>query len=79
VKKKELKSLRTKKKDELKKMLEKIKKEAGEVLVKIKLGQEKNLKKYKNLRKDMAQILTIIREKEIVEEEMKLEKKEAEK
>ena len=35
--------------------------------VEIKGSKEKNLKKVKNLRKDLAQTLTVIREKEIIE------------
>ena len=34
----------------------------------LKVSKEKNLKKGKNLRKDLSQILTVIREKEMIEE-----------
>ena len=51
--------------------LEKLAKESQLGLVqftaKIKGGSEKNLKKAKNLRREIAQVLTIIREKELTE------------
>jgi len=67
MKKLDFKNLRSKKAEELKKMageksLEIIKTEA-----KIKAGQEKNLKKARNLKKEVAQILTIIKEMEILD------------
>ncbi len=40
----------------------------------MKVGKEKNLKKGKNLKKDLSQILTVVREKEI-EEKMNKNKK----
>jgi ribosomal protein L29 len=40
-------------------------------------GGEKNLKKGRNLKKEIAQILTVINEKEIVEKESKKEEKTA--
>ncbi|OGM17744.1 50S ribosomal protein L29 [Candidatus Woesebacteria bacterium RBG_19FT_COMBO_42_9] len=36
-------------------------------------GKEKNLKKAKNLRREIAQILTILREREILDVEAKKE------
>lgn len=71
MKKKDLKSLRSKTKVELKKLVGDKKKEVNEAFVKTKTGQEKNLKKVKNARRDIAQILTLIKEKEIVEKESK--------
>ena len=69
MKTKDLKSLKIKKTDELKKILS----EKLELLAKIKLdmvtGKEKNLKKVKNLRREIAQVFTLIREKELVEAE----------
>ncbi|MGB6838750.1 MAG: 50S ribosomal protein L29 [Microgenomates group bacterium] len=71
MKKKELQELRVKKIAELRKLLSKKKKEAEVTYGKIKAGQEKNLKKAKNLKRDIAQILTLIREKQFLEEEKK--------
>jgi ribosomal protein L29 len=68
MKKKELEGLRNKKIDELKKLVDKKRQEKLLVYSKMKAGQEKNLKKVKNLRCDIAQILTIIREKELMEQ-----------
>jgi len=79
MKKKELTSLRSKKIQELIKMVADKKKEATEVYSKMKAGQEKNLKKVKNLKKDIAQILTIIKEEELSEKQESKEKKEKEK
>ena len=67
MKKKDLQSLRSKSIKELRKMAFDKKLEASEAFVKIKSGQEKNLKKVKNLRTDIAQILTAIKEKEIMD------------
>jgi ribosomal protein L29 len=69
MKKKDLKSLRTKPVKDLQKMISEKKKEASDTYLKIKSGQEKNLKKVNNLRTDISQILTVIKEKEILEKE----------
>lgn len=74
MKKKDLKALRSKSANELRKMANEKRQKANKAFVEIKTGQEKNLKEVKNLRKDIAQILTVLKEKEIVEEE-KAEKK----
>lgn len=71
MKKKDLKNLRDKSKNELKATVYKRKNELVATYAKIKAGQETNLKKAKNLRRDIAQILTVIREKETSEEETK--------
>jgi ribosomal protein L29 len=63
MKKKDLTDLRNKKINELEKLLSKKRNELINTYAKIKAGQEKNLKKAKNIRRDVAQILTIIREK----------------
>lgn len=68
MKKKDLVSLRKKDVKELKKMAEDKKNEALNAHVKMLAGQEKNLKKARNLRREVAQILTIVKEKEFVEE-----------
>ena len=69
MKKKELKDLKVKGLKELGKLVSQKKLELSESYAKIKAGQEKNLKKAKNLRRDVAQTLTIIREKELLEQE----------
>jgi len=71
MKKKDLLDLRSKKTGELEKLLSKKRNELINTYVKIKAGQEKNLKKAKNIRRDIAQILTIIREKELLKKEAK--------
>ncbi len=71
MKKKDLTDLRNKKINELEKLLSKKRNELINTYAKIKAGQEKNLKKAKNMRRDIAQILTIIREKELLEKETK--------
>lgn len=77
MKKKDLVSLRKKEVKELEKMVEEKKAKALNTHVKMQAGQEKNLKKVKNMKKEIAQILTIIKEKKLSEEEMP-EKKEKE-
>jgi ribosomal protein L29 len=71
MKKKDLTDLRNKKTNELEKLLSKKRNELINTYAKIKAGQEKNLKKAKNIRRDVAQILTIIREKELLKKETK--------
>ena len=72
MKKTELKNLKTKKLEELKKLGKDKKLEIAKTLAKIAAGQEKNLKKAKNLKKELAQTLTFIKEMEIMK---KLESK----
>lgn len=67
MKKKELKTLREKTVKELEAQVEKLRLGAELAYAKTKVGQEKNVKKFRNERKDIAQILTIIKEKEIIE------------
>jgi ribosomal protein L29 len=71
MKKKELKSIRAKEEKEIKKILDDKRKSAVELYAKMKVGQEKNLRKVKMLRRDISQILTILREKEIKKGETK--------
>ena len=75
MKKKDLKSLRSKKIEELKNMVETKRSEAANAHVKMMAGQEKNLKKAANLRREIAQILTLIKEKEIADKIAKEEEK----
>ncbi len=59
MKKKDLEGLKTKKAVELLKMVKEKKLELAKVLAMISAGREKNLKKAKNLRCEIAQILTV--------------------
>lgn len=63
----ELQNIRTKGIDDLKKDLKEKKLTLIKVRSEIKIGREKNLKKAKNLGKDIAQVSTIIKEKEIMQ------------
>jgi ribosomal protein L29 len=74
MKKKDLQVARNKKVSELKKLVSKKKQEVEVLQAKVKAGQEKNLKKAKNIRIEIAQLLTLIREKEIIKKEEKKDK-----
>ena len=65
MKKKELEELRQGNIKNLKKVLEKKQLEKIKVKMQLKTGQLKNVKQVWSLRKEIAQILTLIREKEI--------------
>ena len=67
MKTKEFGSLKTKEIKELKDLVSKKKLELIKNQVKILSGKEKNLKKIWGLRKEIAQVLTIIKEKELLE------------
>jgi len=75
MKRKNLQALREKKIEELNKIVDDKRKEVRLTLAKIKAGYEKNTSKAKNLKRDIAQILTIKREKEIFEKLSKRIKK----
>lgn len=75
MKKKDLQDLRNKKVVELEKIVAEKRQKNVLATAKMKTGQEKKIKKAKNLRREIAQILTIIREKQILEEEEKKEAK----
>ena len=62
MKTRELTSLRKKSPDEIKSLLEQKKFEAVESFAKMKAGQEKNLKRVKNLKREIAQIMTVFQE-----------------
>jgi len=62
MKKRELKEYREKSKSQLTKDVEKLRKEYFEAKMKISSGEEKNLKKANHLKRDIAQILSIIGE-----------------
>lgn len=69
MKKNDFKNLKNKKLAELKKLVSEKKTELLKYLSKKASGGEKNLKKAKNSRKEIAQVSTIIREMEIVKKE----------
>lgn len=79
MKKKELESLRKKDIKELTKMLEDKRKEYLLSYNQVKAGQEKDTRKPTNIRKEVAQILTTIKEKDIIEETRLKGEKEANK
>ena len=67
MKRKDLSKLKEKSQKELIKLASDKKTEILKVIANIAAGREKNLKKASNLKRDHAQILTIIREKELIE------------
>ncbi len=67
MKKKDLIELKTKEIKGIREILSKKRLELDALMVKFTTGGEKNLKKGKNLRKEIAQIMTIIKEKELIE------------
>ena len=67
MKKKELDSIRGKTIEELEGMANEKRNEITLTYAKIKAGQEKNTSKVKTLKQDLAQIMTIVRENEIIE------------
>jgi ribosomal protein L29 len=69
MKKKDLTDLKTKEGTELTKALKEKKGELAKVEIDIKAGKEKNVKKGNNLKRDIARLLTIMREKKILESE----------
>lgn len=71
MKTKDLKALVTNSDVELRKVLVDKKLELEKVLLAISTGKEKNLKKGKNLRKEIAQVLTLINHKKLIEAEKK--------
>ena len=67
MKSKDLQNLRGKTIVELMKQLADKKLELMKVGVNLKSSKEKNLKKAKNIRRELAQIMTVVKEKEILE------------
>lgn len=63
---KELNDLRSREKKDILKELEEKRLELSKAIVNVRITKEKNLKKAKFLRRDISQILTIIREDEII-------------
>ena len=66
MKKKDIASFRSKKVDELKKLITEKKLETTKVWAEIKAGKEKNLKKVSVIKRDIAKLMTITREFEIL-------------
>lgn len=73
MKKKDIETLRGKEVAEIKKALAGKRADLIKAQVEMYGGKEKNLKKAKNLRREVAQMLTIIKEREILERESKKE------
>ena len=69
MKKSELTKLRSKKADVLEKTVVDKRLDLVKMSADIKASKEKNLKKAKNLRRDIVQILTLISEKKLIEKE----------
>lgn len=67
MKRKEFNDIKGKPIKDLTKMLGEKKLEARKVKMNLLAGKEKNLKVYRNIRREVAQIMTVIREKEIIE------------
>lgn len=74
MKKKEKQELRIKKIEDLQKLLLTKKEEIAMSMAKFKIGQEKNSRKVKNLRREIAVISSIIREMEIAKEQASIKK-----
>jgi large subunit ribosomal protein L29 len=72
MKKNELTKLRNKKETELAKLINEKKLALAKTKAELGTGSEKNLKKVKNLKRDVAQMKTLLKEKEIIS---KLERK----
>ena len=79
MKKKEIDNLRKKDDEELSKILQEKKKEYLVTYNQVGAGHEKNLRKPTNIRKDIAQILTIMKEKSLISEIKAKEEKEVKK
>lgn len=68
MKTKEFKDLRNKEVKDLTKMLNEKRNSLRKIVLEIKTGSEKNIKKGNNIRKEIAKILTLIKEKNIIEQ-----------
>lgn len=66
MKRKELNELRGKDTKALNKLIAAKKAEITKVKVDINVSKEKNLKKLKNLRHDVAQVMTLVKEKDLI-------------
>lgn len=75
MKRRELADVRKSETKDLSSKVKEKKLELAKTRVKIVSGEEKNVKKLANLKKEIAQLLTILKEKELVEVETKEETK----
>lgn len=75
MKKRELVDLRKSETKDLANKVEEKRLELAKTRVKVVSGEEKNVKKLANLKKEIAQLLTILREKELMGTETKEETK----
>lgn len=75
MKKKDSKALIEKNPEELVKLLVEKRDEVSKAQAEVYAGKQKNLKKSKNLRRDLAQMLTITREKELSKKESEVKEK----
>jgi len=66
MKKKDLEDIRNKEVSGINKNLAEKRKGLDKIMAEMHTGNEKNLKKAKNLRREIAQMLTIIKEKELI-------------
>ena len=64
MRKSQLKAVRGKKIEEIKLEIREKKRELAKFLANLAAGKEKNVKKGKNLKKEIAQMITIVKEKE---------------
>jgi ribosomal protein L29 len=71
MKKKELQDIKAKSPADLAKLVDSKRVEIDKAVLEIGVQKEKNLKKAKNAKKELAQLLTLIKEKELVEKETK--------
>jgi len=69
VKKKDLSEARAKDTKEIAKLIEDKKLKLDKVRVEISAGEEKNVKAVANLKREIAQLMTVLKEKEIMEKE----------
>lgn len=67
MKTKEFKDLKNKEVKDLTKMLNERRNSLRKIVLEIKTGSEKNIKKGNNIRKEIAKILTLIKEKNIID------------
>ena len=65
MKKKDLQAFKDKKIEDLRKVVSDKQMEISKVVTEMYAGKEKNLKKTKNLKRELAQVLTLLRQKEL--------------
>lgn len=65
MKKKEFSEFKTKNQQELKKKIEELKKEEFETSIQLKMGKIKNVRRYGQIRKDIARMKTLVNQMEV--------------